>query len=116
MAIKHMVLGLLVAAIWGLAFTVIRIGLDVVPPMLLTALRFAVAAFPLLFFLRPPDASWPVVVAYGILQGAVMFGLVFYAIASGMPAGLASLVVQCQVFSPFPLPLSSTRSTPSATS
>ncbi len=98
MAFKHMALALLVAAIWGIAFTVIRIGLDVVPPLLLTALRFFFAAIPLIFFLRPPDAPWPIVAAYGLLQGAVMFGLVFYAIAIGMPAGLASLVVQCQVF------------------
>jgi O-acetylserine/cysteine efflux transporter len=98
MAFKHMALALLVAAIWGIAFTVIRIGLDVVPPLLLTALRFAFAAIPLIFFLKPPDAPWPIIAAYGLLQGAVMFGLVFYAIAIGMPAGLASLVVQCQVF------------------
>ncbi len=93
-----MALALLVAAIWGIAFTVIRLGLDVASPLLLTALRFVFAAFPLLLFLRPPKASWHIVVAYGVIQGAVMFGLVFHAISIGMPAGLASLVVQCQVF------------------
>lgn len=98
MTIKHMALALLVAAIWGVAFTVIRLGLDVASPLLLTALRFVFAAFPLLLFLRPPKARWHIVVAYGVLQGAVMFGLVFHAISIGMPAGLASLVVQCQVF------------------
>lgn len=98
MTIKHMLLALLVAAIWGIAFTVIRLGLDVLPPFLLTALRFVFAAVPLIFFLRRPDAPWQVVVAYGVMQGAVMFGIIFYAISIGMPAGLASLVVQCQVF------------------
>lgn len=98
MTIKHMLLALLVAAIWGIAFTVIRLGLDVLPPFLLTALRFIFAALPLLFFLRRPDAPWQVIVAYGVMQGAVMFGIIFYAISIGMPAGLASLVVQCQVF------------------
>lgn len=98
MTIKHMLLALLVAAIWGIAFTVIRIGLDVLPPFLLTALRFVFAALPLLFFLRRPDAPWQVIVSYGVMQGAVMFGIIFYAISIGMPAGLASLVVQCQVF------------------
>lgn len=93
-----MALALLVAAIWGIAFTVIRLGLDVASPLLLTALRFVFAAFPLLLFLRPPKAPWHIVVAYGVIQGAVMFGLVFHAISIGMPAGLASLVVQCQVF------------------
>lgn len=93
-----MALALLVAAIWGIAFTVIRLGLDVTSPLLLTALRFVFAAFPLLLFLRPPKAPWHIVVAYGVIQGAVMFGLVFHAISIGMPAGLASLVVQCQVF------------------
>lgn len=98
MTIKHMLMALLVAAIWGIAFTVIRLGLDVLPPFLLTALRFIFAAFPLLFFLRRPAARWQVVVAYGVMQGAVMFGTIFFAISIGMPAGLASLVVQCQVF------------------
>jgi len=93
-----MALALLVAAIWGIAFTVIRLGLDVASPLLLTALRFVFAAFPLLLFLRPPKAPWHIVLAYGVIQGAVMFGLVFHAISIGMPAGLASLVVQCQVF------------------
>lgn len=93
-----MALALLVAAIWGIAFTVIRLGLDVASPLLLTALRFVFAAFPLLLFLRAPKAPWHIVVAYGVIQGAVMFGLVFHAISIGMPAGLASLVVQCQVF------------------
>ncbi len=98
MAIRHIALALLVAAIWGVAFTVIRIGLDVVPPALLTALRYLFAAFPLLLFIKPPKAPWHIAAAYGVMQGAVMFGLLFYAIAIGMPAGLASLVVQFQVF------------------
>ena len=98
MPLAHVGLAVLVAAIWGLAFTVIRIGLDQVPPLMLTALRFFFAAVPLVFFVRPPKAPIRIVLAYGLIQGAVMFGLLFLAIALGMPAGLASLVVQCQVF------------------
>lgn len=98
MTIRHILLALLVAAIWGIAFSVIRLGLDVVPPLLLTELRFFFAAVPLLFFLRPPQAPFRITLGYGLVQGGVMFGLIFYAIAIGMPAGLASLVVQTQVF------------------
>ena len=42
----------LVAAIWGLNFLVIRWGLDSVPPLLFTALRFVFCAVPWVFFLE----------------------------------------------------------------
>src|SRR4051794_41943021 len=45
----HVALAVLVAAIWGLNFVVIEVGLDDFPPLLLSALRYALAALPLLF-------------------------------------------------------------------
>ena len=95
---SHILLAVLVAAIWGLNFVVIRWGLDELPPLLFTALRFAVAALPLpLLGFRPPVA-WRYIVLIGMSLGAVQFGLLFTGMAIGMPAGLASIVVQSQAF------------------
>ena len=91
-------LAVLIAAIWGIAFTVIHIGLQQTEPLMLTALRFAFAALPLVFVIRPPKAPIGVIVAYGLVQGGLMFGTIFTAMAIGMPAGLASLIAQCQMF------------------
>ncbi|MDR3462089.1 MAG: EamA family transporter [Beijerinckiaceae bacterium] len=92
-------LSALVAAVaLGLAFIAIKIGVRAAPPLLLTALRFAFAAVPAIFFVRPPRAKVGLVILYGLLIGAGNFGLLFLAIGQGMPAGLASLVIQLQAF------------------
>ena len=98
MRLIDLVLGLAVATVWGLTFIAIKYGLMDAPPFLLSALRFAFAAFPAMLFMRPPRAQFAKVAAYGLLIGVGQFGLLFLAIRLGMPVGLASLVVQIQVF------------------
>ena len=88
----------LVAAIWGLNFLVIRWGLDSVPPLLFTALRFVFCAVPWVFFLKRPDASLWELCGLGFVLGACVFGFLFVGIAAGVPPGLASLLMQSQVF------------------
>jgi O-acetylserine/cysteine efflux transporter len=82
---------------WGLNFVVMKLGLRGLSPMLMGALRFAVAALPLLF-VRRPDLPWRYLVAYGLAQGLGQFGCLFLALRLGMPAGLASVVMQTQAF------------------
>jgi len=89
---------LLAATVWGLTFVAIKFGVGEAPPFLLTSLRFAFAAFPAVFFLRPPAASPALVVLYGLLIGVGQFGLLFVAFALGMSVGLASVVMQMQAF------------------
>ena len=72
-----------------------RIGLDSFSPPQLTALRFLIAAAPAFILPRPPLA-WPVLVAIGATLFAGQFLLQFFAIAHGLPPGLASLLVQTQ--------------------
>ncbi len=67
-------------------------------PMMLGALRFALAAFPLILFVRRPQLPWQWIAAYGLVQGLGQFGLLFTALKFGMPAGMASLVIQTQAF------------------
>ncbi len=96
--LRHLLLALAVVAIWGSNFVVIKLGLDHLPPLLFGALRFALAAFPLVFFLPRPEASWKNLAAYGLLIGAGQFGLLFIAMKGHISPGLASLVIQSQVF------------------
>ena len=95
---RDMGLALLVVTIWGASFTVISLGLDGVPPMLLAAMRFALAAVPAVFFVRRPAIELRYLIGYGLLVGVGQFGCLFYAMHMGMPAGLASVVLQSQAF------------------
>jgi O-acetylserine/cysteine efflux transporter len=98
MPIRHIVLALSVAVVWGLSFLAIRWGVDEVPPLLLTAVRYVFAALPAVFFVKRPAVGWPLLIGYGLAIGVGQFGLLFVAIKLGMPAGLSSLVIQLQVF------------------
>jgi O-acetylserine/cysteine efflux transporter len=89
---------LAVVVIWGLNFVVMKVGMRGLSPMMLGALRFALAAFPLILFVRMPRLPWHWVAAYGLVQGLGQFGLLFTALNFGMPAGMASLVIQTQAF------------------
>ncbi len=95
---KDFMLALLLITIWGATFTVIKIGLGGVPPMLLAALRFVFAALPAVFFVRRPAVSPRYWITYGLAVGVCQFGCLFYAMHIGMPAGVASVVVQSQAF------------------
>ena len=96
--LRHLLLGLAVVAVWGTNFPIIKIALAQLPPLALAALRFALAAFPALLFIRRPQASWGNLAAYGLLIGVAQFGLMFIAMTRYISPGLASLVVQVQVF------------------
>ena len=87
-----------VVTIWGVNFVVIKIGLQDLPPILFSALRFLFAALPLVFFVKRPKTSIGLVLAYGLFQFSLQFTLLFSGIQLGLPAGLASLVIQLQAF------------------
>ncbi len=89
---------LVVTALWGFNFVVIAVGVHDVPPLLLACLRFILAAFPALLFVKKPAVSWPMLVAYGLFLGVGQFGLLFTAIKVGAPAGLSSVILQAQAF------------------
>ncbi len=95
---RHALLALAVVAVWGTNFVVIRLALDQFPPFLLAGLRFTLAAVPGVFFLPRPRVKWSNLAAYGLLIGAGQFGLLFFAMDGRISPGLASLVIQTQVF------------------
>jgi len=85
-----------VAALWGVNFVVIRVGLDHFPPLLFNALRFTLAAVPAVFFVGRPRVPWRWILAVALALGVTKFSLLFAGMAAGMPAGLSSLVLQSQ--------------------
>ncbi|MDB5962076.1 MAG: eamA-like transporter family protein [Massilia sp.] len=98
MTLRDILTALAVVVIWGVNFVVIKLGLRDLPPMLFSALRFGFAALPLVFFIKPPRTSVKLVLIFGMFQFAIQFTLLFTGIKLGLPAGLASLVVQLQAF------------------
>jgi O-acetylserine/cysteine efflux transporter len=98
---KDLFLALLVVIIWGSTFTVIKLGLVGMPPMVLVGLRFTVAAFPAVFLIKKPEIAWKYIVAYGLTAGLGQFAFDIYSLYLGMPAGLASVIMQSNVFLTF---------------
>jgi O-acetylserine/cysteine efflux transporter len=94
---RSIALVVIVTAVWGVNFVVIHVGLDHFPPLLFNALRFTFMALPAVFLVGRPQVAWKIVLAFGFLLGVVKFGLLFVSMDLGMPAGLASLLLQLQV-------------------
>lgn len=98
LSLRHALLALAVTAVWGSNFVVIHIGLEHLPPLLFAALRFLLAFLPAAFLIKRPDVPWRNLAAYGLLVGVGQFGVLFIAMKGHITPGLASLVVQMQVF------------------
>jgi O-acetylserine/cysteine efflux transporter len=96
MRARDLALAVAVAAVWGFNFVVIHVGLDAFPPLLFSALRFALAAFPALLFVGRPQVPWRWVIAVALVLAVIKFSLLFIGMEAGMPAGLSSLVLQSQ--------------------
>ena len=95
---KDGLLALLVVVAWGLNFVVIKVGLHNMPPLMLAGLRFMLVAFPALLFVARPKIPLRLMLGYGLTISFGQFAFLFCAINFGMPAGLASLVLQAQAF------------------
>lgn len=98
MSPKDLLLALVVVLAWGVNFVVIKVGLHGVPPLLLGALRFMLAAFPAVLFVKRPQMPLRWLLAYGATISLGQFAFLFTAMYVGMPAGLASVVLQAQAF------------------
>jgi O-acetylserine/cysteine efflux transporter len=93
-----MALGVLVMFIWGSNFVVVRWGLGMLPPLLMAAIRFALTLFPAILFFKKPNVSWGSLALYGLSVGTGQFGLLYIAMNGFISPGVASVVMQMQVF------------------
>lgn len=93
----HLALAVLVAAIWGFNFVAIAVGIGTMPPLILAALRFVIPAI-MVFFVPRPALSWPRMVAIAATLFIGQFAFLFIGMDVGMPAGLASILLQVQGF------------------
>jgi O-acetylserine/cysteine efflux transporter len=98
MPLSHLMLAFLVAIIWGINFLFVKIALDEISPILLCALRFLLASIPLVFFLKPPAVPFRLVIWYGLIMFVLQFLFFFIGMHSGMIPGMASLIMQVQIF------------------
>jgi len=96
--LSHLLLALAIVAVWGTNFVVIKLSLDAFPPFLFAALRYTFAFLPLALFIPMPKVSWINLCTYGLAIGVGQFGILFFALDGRISPGLASLVIQTQVF------------------
>jgi O-acetylserine/cysteine efflux transporter len=98
LSLPHILLAFGIVAAWGMNFAVVKVALGHMPPLLFAGLRFTFTFLPMAFFLRRPAVPWSHLAAYGLSIGAAQFALLFTAIRHGISPGLASVVIQMQVF------------------
>ena len=91
----HLAAALLIVAMWGLNFTVIRFGLDEFTPFAFATWRFLLGALPALFIPKP-TVPWSVLAGIGGLMFGGQFVFLFFAMQAGLPPGLTSVLVQLQ--------------------
>lgn len=94
---NDLILGVLVMIVWGLNFSVIKLGVSEIDPLLLTALRFTLVTFPAILFVKKPDVSWIYLIVYGWLFAIGIWGMATWSIQAGLSAGMASVLLQINV-------------------
>lgn len=95
---KDFLLGVLITAIWGVNFSLIKLGLISLDPFILAGFRFLLCAIPFVFIIKKPDVSLTYVAVYGLMFGVGLWGIVSLGIHFGVSAGVASLVLQFSAF------------------
>ena len=95
---RDLLAALVVVVLWGVNFVAMKWGLRSFSPFQLGAARYLCAALPLVLLVRPPRVHWRWVLLFGLFQGVGQFGFLFIGLKVGMTAGLASVLLQTQVF------------------
>ena len=101
LSFRDALLALAVVFVWGTNFVVIRLALNALPPLLFAALRFTSSwcrCRLLPASARNSDPCGPIWSVMALAIGLGQFGLLFIAMNGMISPGLASLVVQMQVF------------------
>ncbi|HEV7977581.1 EamA family transporter [Amycolatopsis sp.] len=106
MSPRDRLLAALVAVLWGANFLAIHVTLEHFPPLFAGGLRFLIIAIPTILFVPWPKVKVRYLIGYGLGFGTGQFAFLFIAMDTGMPTGLASLVLQASA--PFTVLLGAT--------
>ncbi|MEO0617921.1 MAG: EamA family transporter [Pseudomonadota bacterium] len=93
---RDVALALCVPLIWGMGFVFAKAAIAHFPPIFLMALRFAVTAAALVFFVKPPVHAFGALFVIAFVSAAIQYSLTFNGLA-GLDASTAVLVVQLEV-------------------
>ncbi|WP_391091330.1 EamA family transporter [Vibrio sp. NH-UV-68] len=94
---KDLLLAISVMAIWGFNFSMIKMGVTHVHPLLVTAARFTLAVFPAIFLIAKPNVAWRYLVSYGVVFGVGVWGMASWSISAGLSSGMASVLLSGKV-------------------
>lgn len=94
---RDLLLIISVMAIWGSNFSMIKLGVSEMDPLLIAAARFFCATFPIIFFVRKPNVQWRYLMAYGLVFGTGIWGMASCSITFGLSSGMASVLLQTDV-------------------
>ena len=94
---NDLLLAVLVMAIWGFNFSMIKMGVTNVHPLLATAARFSLAVIPVIFFVARPNVAWRYLVSYGFVFGVGIWGMASWSITAGLSSGLSSVLLSSNV-------------------
>ncbi|MCE0495543.1 EamA family transporter [Vibrio salinus] len=94
---KDLFIMISVMVIWGVNFTMIKLGVTEIDPLLIAAARFFCATFPIIFFIRRPQVKWRYLVGYGIIFGTGVWGMASCSITFGLSSGMASVLLNTDV-------------------
>lgn len=86
-------LAIFVMAIWGFNFSMIKMGITEVHPLLATAARFTLAVIPAIFFIRRPNVAWRYLFSYGVVFGVGIWGMASWSITAGLSSGMSSVLL-----------------------
>ncbi|MEG1029663.1 MAG: EamA family transporter [Brevundimonas sp.] len=68
-----------VMLIWGINNAAAKIATEVMPPLMVGALRFAIAGACLIWFVRPPFPNWKSLLIIAVVGGPIHYGLIYLA-------------------------------------
>lgn len=98
MSPMHLLLTFLVVAVWGINYLFIHMGLKELPPIFLVFARFFFTCFPAIFFVKRPKVPLKLLFGYAFAMFCFKFTFLFIAMKMGTSVGLASILLQMQVF------------------
>ncbi|ENM5890226.1 EamA family transporter [Vibrio mimicus] len=90
---NDLLLAIFVMAIWGFNFSMIKLGITEVHPLLATAARFTLAVIPAIFFIRRPTVAWRYLFSYGLVFGVGIWGMASWSITAGLSSGMSSVLL-----------------------